>query len=217
MNTSEAINELAAALAKAQGEIQNPAKNHTNPHYRTRYADLTDGLDVIRPTLSRHGLAFVQATEVDGDMLMLRTRLLHTSGQFIDAVYPVCRVGKHQEMGSALTYAKRYCLFSLVGVAGDDDDDGNTAGNGAPPPARKPEPPQNTVGRKLAEAYAAKAMVDIAETDSADRLGVWWKAEAKNRALHFDNGAHADLLKDIRDAAAERGKELAEPAKEAAQ
>jgi hypothetical protein len=127
MQTSEQINELAAALAKAQGEIQNPEKTQTNPHFKSKYADLAGGLDTIRPTLARHGLSVVQMTRADGDMVFLHSRLLHASGQWMEATYPVCRMGKHQEMGSALTYARRYALFALVGVAGDEDDDGNAA------------------------------------------------------------------------------------------
>jgi hypothetical protein len=135
MNTSDSINEIATALAKAQGEIQNPAKNRVNPHFKSKYADIADGLDVIRPTLSKHGVAFIQATEFDGENVTLRTRLLHTSGQWIESSYPVGKFVKHQELGASLTYAKRQALFSIVGVAGDDDDDGNSAT--ATPGARK--------------------------------------------------------------------------------
>lgn len=149
MNTSDQINELAAALAKAQGEIQNPAKNRVNPHFKSKYADIADGLDVIRPTLSKFGIAFVQATELQDDVVILRTRMIHTSGQWIESTYPVGRFVKHQELGASLTYAKRQALFCIVGVAGDDDDDGNSAT--ATPGNRRPtdttrlphrEPPQ---------------------------------------------------------------------------
>jgi len=152
MNTSQDIAELAAALASAQGEIKNPPKNRTNPHFKSKYADLADGLDVIRPVLSKHGLSFVQVTEMDGDAILLRTRLMHKSGQWIDGTYPVARAANsHQALGSSLSYAKRYALFSLVGVHGDEDDDGNAAA--------QPEPrtrQQQAQARSLEKAQIGK-------------------------------------------------------------
>ena len=124
MNTSESINEIATALAKAQAKIRNPAKNKVNPHFKSKYADLADGLDVIRPALSEQGIAFIQPTEVVDDGVILRTRLIHSSGQWIESTYPVSKLTQHQQMGAALTYAKRQSLFALVGVCGDDDLDG---------------------------------------------------------------------------------------------
>ena len=137
MRTSDEINELAAALAKAQGVIANPDKGKVNPHFKSRYADIADGLEVIRPALSAQGLAFVQTTEVDRNAdVLLTTRLIHASGQWIESDYPVGRAGDHQKLGASLTYAKRQSLFALVGVAGAlDDDDGNEASKGAPAPA----------------------------------------------------------------------------------
>ena len=132
MRTSDDINELSAALAKAQGALANPPKDRRNPHFNSDYADLTAGLKVIRPAIAAHGLSVVQMTRVNGDMMLLDTRLLHSSGQWIECEYPVCKVGiPPQQVGSALTYARRYALFSLVGIAGEnDDDDGNGAQNG---------------------------------------------------------------------------------------
>ena len=153
MNTSQEISELAGGLAAAQGEIKNPAKNRTNPHFKSKYADLADGLDAIRPVLSKHGLSFVQVTEVDGESILLRTRLMHKSGQWIEGVYPVARIGNatHQAIGSSLSYAKRYALFSLVGVHGDEDDDGNAA---APPEPRSRQ--QQAQQRSLERAKIGK-------------------------------------------------------------
>ena len=147
MQTSEHVNELAAAMAKAQAVIRNPAKDKTNPHFRATYADIESGLDVIRPALSSHGIAFFQATDVVDDAVILRTRLIHLSGQWLESSYPVGKLGPHQQMAAALTYAKRQALFALVGVHGEDeDDDGQTAGNAdirqssAPAQPAKPSP-----------------------------------------------------------------------------
>ncbi len=129
MQTSEHIDQIAMALAAAQAEIQNPAKDATNPHFKSTYADLPSGLKAIRPALSKHGIAVLQMTRMDGECMYLDTRLAHKSGQWIGSSYYVARFPvKHQEAGSALTYARRYALFALVGIAGDDDDDdGNAA------------------------------------------------------------------------------------------
>jgi ERF superfamily len=126
MNTSESINEIAAAMAKAQAVIMNPIKTKTNPHFKSSYADLASGLDVIRPALSAHGIAIFQATEIVEDGVILKTRLVHSTGQWIESTYPVSKFAPHQQLGAALTYSKRQALFSLVGVCGDDDDDGNS-------------------------------------------------------------------------------------------
>ncbi len=131
---------LAEALARAQGEIRNPGKSAENPHFKSRYANLADGIMAIRESLSKHGIAYVQTTRVDGGVLYLTTALIHAvSGDSIESEWPVGAFEKltPQQMGSALTYARRYSLFGMVGISGaDDDDDGNAAsekrgGNGS--------------------------------------------------------------------------------------
>ena len=127
MKTSDNIEHLSTALAAAQGALKNPPKNKVNPHFKSRYVDLSDGLDAIRECLSKNGLAFIQGTSISDGMIVLNTRITHKSGQWLESDYPVGGLGRPQEMGSAMTYARRYALFSLVGVAGEDDDDGNAA------------------------------------------------------------------------------------------
>ena len=127
MKTSDNIEHLSTALATAQGALKNPPKNKVNPHFKSRYVDLSDGLDAIRECLSKNGLAFIQGTSISDGMIVLNTRITHKSGQWLESDYPVGGLGRPQEMGSAMTYARRYALFSLVGVAGEDDDDGNAA------------------------------------------------------------------------------------------
>ena len=123
MKTSEQINELAAALAAAQGMMENAIMNRTNPHFKTKYADLAAVLNAARKPLSANGLAIVQ-TIGDG---VLHTRLLHTSGQWIASEHPLPMSGRPQEIGSALTYARRYSLSALIGIAADEDDDATGA------------------------------------------------------------------------------------------
>ena len=127
MKTSDNIEHLSTALAAAQGALKNPPKNKVNPHFKSRYVDLSDGLDTIRECLSKNGLAFIQGTSISDSMIVLNTRITHKSGQWLESDYPVGGLGRPQEMGSAMTYARRYALFSLVGVAGEDGDDGNAA------------------------------------------------------------------------------------------
>ena len=128
MKTSSTTKGLSAALAKALATIANPSKDATNPHFKSKYATLDGGLVVIREALSSVGISFSQATRMDGDLLMLDTRLM-LGDEWLEGEYPVCKFpARQQEIGSALTYARRYSLFAIVGVAGEDDDDAN-AGN----------------------------------------------------------------------------------------
>jgi len=127
MHQSEQINELAAALAKAQGAMQNATMNRTNPHFKSKYADLSSVLDAIRAPLASSGLAVAQTMLATERGMTLRTTLMHSSGQFIATEYPLPATQRPHEMGSALTYARRYSLSALVCNASDEDDDGNVA------------------------------------------------------------------------------------------
>jgi hypothetical protein len=134
-SSSESIGTIAAALAKAQAELTNPEKSLIgiihSPFPREgdrtfRYAPLSSGLDIVRKSLGRHEIATIQATAIDKDagLLRLTTVLAHSSGEWISSEWPVCQitdVASAQRMGAALTYARRYALFTLVGIAGEDD------------------------------------------------------------------------------------------------
>ena len=133
--SSETVAALAAALAKAQAELVNPEKSLTAT-IRTgragegersfRYAPLSSGLDIVRKTLGQHEIATLQTTAIDqaAGMVNLTTMLAHASGEWIASDWPVCPIAETanpQRMGAALTYARRYALFTLVGIAGEDD------------------------------------------------------------------------------------------------
>jgi ERF superfamily len=135
--SSESVAALAAALAKAQAELINPEKSLTAT-IRTgrpgegqrsfRYAPLSSGLDIVRKTLGQHEIATLQTTAIDqtAGMVNLTTTLAHASGEWIASDWPVCPIAETanpQRMGAALTYARRYALFTLVGIAGEDDID----------------------------------------------------------------------------------------------
>jgi hypothetical protein len=133
--SSDTIGAIATALAKAQIELQNPEKALTatiqSPFPREamrtfRYAALSSGLDLIRKSLGRQEIATVQTTSIDeaAGLIRLTTVLAHSSGEWISSDWPVCAVSETaapQRMGAALTYARRYALFTLVGIAGEDD------------------------------------------------------------------------------------------------
>lgn len=124
---SEQINEIAAALAKAQGAIEGASKDKVNPAFRSKYADLASVWDAAREPLSSNGLSVVQIPNNTPDGLDLVTMLMHSSGQWISSRYPIRPVKNDpQGIGSAITYGRRYSLMALVGIA-PEDDDGNAA------------------------------------------------------------------------------------------
>jgi len=128
----EPVNELMAALAKAQAEMSNAPFNRENPHFRSKYADLAAIRDATIPHLAKHGLSVHQVTKLNGDRdMLLLTRLGHSSGQWIESVYPLPYSDKPHIMGSALTYGRRYCWASICGIAAEEDDDANAANDAA--------------------------------------------------------------------------------------
>jgi hypothetical protein len=133
--SSETIGTIAAALAKAQAQLVNPEKSLVatirsdrsgEAEQSFRYAPLSSGLDIVRKTLSQHEIATVQTTAIDetAGIVRLSTILAHASGEWIASDWPVCAISETatpHRMGAALTYARRYALFTLVGIAGEDD------------------------------------------------------------------------------------------------
>lgn len=122
---------LATALAKAQAECENVAFNRSNPHFKSRYADLSAVRDAIVPVFAKHGLSILQAPHYDQfEGFGLETRLMHESGEEITWRFPLPGdVNKMQQVGSAITYARRYTLSAIAGIASEEDDDGNAAQN----------------------------------------------------------------------------------------
>lgn len=124
------LNKLAPALAKAQSELSNATLNKINPHFKSKYADLAGIRDTVTPVLTKHGLSIVQYTDVTNIGFCLVTMLLHESGQYIEGRYPLPELlEKPQAMGSAVTYARRYTLSAMCGIAAEEDDDGEAAQN----------------------------------------------------------------------------------------
>jgi hypothetical protein len=221
--SSESVAAIATALAKAQIELSNPEKamvgtiynNRSESPQSFRYASLSSGLDIVRKALGGHQIAIAQTTDIDraGGTLNLTTVLLHTSGEWISSHWPVCQLSETsapRRMGAALTYARRYALFTMVGIAGEDDldappDAGNDAGEGLkaavtsrarnPAPASAPArpnqlqpgngsnpPAQEKLGAEESAAIRAQLLQEI-ETLPADDLQLRAIAilKAKNR------------------------------------
>ena len=188
--SSSSIGNLAAALAKAQVELVNPEKSMvaTMPadgkvaaEQIFRYAPLSSGLDIVRKTLGQHEIATVQATAIDhaAGLVNVTTTLAHSSGEWISSDWPVCSLedmASPKRMGAALTYARRYALFALVGIAGEDDLDA--------PDLNAPEP---------AEAVAERPLLNARTRPNGGRKYFGRKIAADRAAKEHVNSANAGL------------------------
>ena len=198
---SETIGAIAAALAKAQAELTNPEKSltatirasHPRDDQTFRYAALSSGLDIVRKALGGHEIATVQTTAIDKEagLIRLTTTLAHSSGEWLSSEWPVCPIAETaapRRMGAALTYARRYALFTLVGIAGEDDldapdlaegvkgdaankrgaaDEDNVAARSQPAAAADLRPPATSAARR-AEKLARPARTILAPDQSAE-------------------------------------------------
>jgi ERF superfamily len=215
---SEQIGAIAAALAKAQLELSNPEKSLVatirSPFPREgdrtfRYASLASGLDIVRKTLGAHEIATVQTTAIDqaSGQIRLTTLLAHASGEWISSDWPVCAAQETaHRMGAALSYARRYALFALVGIAGEDDLDapdlepvpvaspGGLPGqngrmlNGSKPNGSKPKPVRVMLASGPSAAVRDQLVAEIGNLKSEVELAVWAKGSlpSKNTLLAED-------------------------------
>ena len=212
--SAETIGALAAALAKAQAELTNPEKSLTatlpagspGEADRTfRYAPLASGLDIVRKCLGRHEIAVVQTTAIDQEagLVRLTTMLAHASGEWLSSDWPVCAIAETaspHRMGAALTYARRYALFAMVGIAGEDDLDapdllapsaaksrgaftsgsdpkGNgQAGSRSTAPGRRPPAPRPAAAALNPDQSAqlrTRFLAELGALGTADQLAEW--------------------------------------------
>ena len=192
MRSSDQINELAAALAKVQGNLKPALKDSENPAFKTggkvsKYADLTSVWEACREGLAKNDIAVMQAHDVTdaGDIMI--TRLTHKSGQWVESHYPLRPVqNTPQGFASATTYARRISLASMVGVVADDDDGNAASGTHDDRPAlRAVEPPQATMagrkieaqGKRTAGRYKADCFAALAKITTNAELTAWSDAE----------------------------------------
>jgi hypothetical protein len=155
MKNSESINELAKALSAFQGEVENAAKLATNPFFKSKYADLGEVLNTIRPLMGKNGLSLAQFPSftgtIDQGILNVESILMHSSGQWLSEVFstPVAKGITPQALGSAVTYLRRYAAAGILGVGAEDDDGeaashkptGTTANQGGTKEPEKPKAP----------------------------------------------------------------------------
>lgn len=147
---SDSVAALAAALAKAQGEVENAHKDAKNPHFRSSYATLAEILNTVRPVLAKHGLSVVQMPGFAEGVVTVDTMLMHASGEWIrSTVGAPAQKADPQGVGSAITYLRRYSLAAVCGIA-QEDDDGEAAAQ-APQGNRQSQRPKASSGGKATE------------------------------------------------------------------
>lgn len=176
MMQSESIKELATALAKAQGVMAGAKKDCTNPFFHSKYADLASMWDACRQPLSENGLSVVQTTHVDADRVYLLTQLFHNSGEWIQGKYPITPTKNDpQGMGSAITYARRYTLAAIVGIAPEDDDGNAASGKDADTKKVIPEPQKKQLPAIPPALPFEQAKKRMSELDNLPAMRNWWK------------------------------------------
>lgn len=157
---SEQINELASALAKAQGEMGHAIKDSTNPGYRSKYADLAACWDACRGPLSKNQLAIWQGTAFEDGKVQITTVLMHSSGQWVsDTLSLVPNKIDPQGQGSAITYGRRYGLMAAVGLAPAEEDDGHNSSNRDTYQARAPLASDNHLAKNAGTKPAAGTII----------------------------------------------------------
>lgn len=193
MKTTDNIGEIAAALAAAQAQMGAALKDSSNPHFRSRYADLASVVEATRPHLAAHGIAIVQMPETckETGEVAVTTALIHKSGQIIACrLSAVCKDLAPQPVGSAITYLRRYGLMAVAGIAPDDDDGEAAMGRQYQQPERRPEPsrppPPAPAPDELAAAVLSRCNQLGCQVSPA-RAG--FIADALLRAMHGDSGA----------------------------
>jgi hypothetical protein len=209
--SSSNIGTLAAALAKAQSEIANPEKSLTativSPFPREgsrtfRYAPLSSGLDLVRKCLGQHEIATVQTTAIDGDsgLIRLTTALVHSSGEWVTSDWPVCPVSETaapHRLGAALTYARRYALFTLVGIAGEDDLDAPDLSPAVVPPASQNGPPRPHQGPDGLLHHPSPSQRVSQPMPSSDRRAHTGRAKPASFSPEASDKLRAQLLSDL--------------------
>jgi len=168
MHQSETIGSLAGALAKAQAQIRNPALDAVNPHFKNRYASLASHLDAIRAPLAAQGLAIVQSVETGDGQVAVVTTLIHASGEWMRSGVgmPLPERSTAQQLGSVVTYLRRYSLAAFCLIVGDTDDD-------ADGDRRDREEPRRESAAALLDPTPKKATKPAPRADAPRKRGAW--------------------------------------------
>ena len=203
------LNEIGAALAKAQADMTNPKFDRENPHFRNRFASLAAVRDAVIPVLAKHGISLTQDLTSEGNAVRCLTILTHASGQqmrFGPLSMPATKADA-QGLGSAATYARRYALMAVAGVVGDEDDDANEA-SGKPAASNSlTNDPRGELGKKVDTKLVnkwSKAIID--QIDNPSRIVEIWDEVKEDHDLAVAVWAALpksarDRIKDAREAA----------------
>ena len=211
MKQSEDLDQLAKALSEAQAEMPVVAKEKSNPFFKSKYADLSAVIQGCSPIITKHGLSVSQFPDFDGEHDLLTTRLLHESGQWLEASMRLLPIKQDpQAQGSALTYARRYAYCACLGIVADEDDDGNAAsrpnGNGShqtqqtsttKPTAAKSEP---DTGREMRGLFAILNGIKMLKEDDARHK---WASEVLGREVATFSGIGSEDIVLLKKAAKE--------------
>ena len=173
MKTSESIKQIVGGLLGVQNEIKGMRPDASNPFFKNKYITLDGILEYVRPILTSAGVVVIQNAHGEGEYAEVTTMLIHVSGEYIQTDTLRLRPSKNdaQQMGSAITYAKRYQLSALLGISSDIDDDGNAAAQ----PSKGSDTPIGTVTKSLSEKQVSRFYA-IAKSNGYD-------ADAANKAL----------------------------------
>lgn len=174
------MKHLIASLIKFQKEVKPIPKNKINPHYKSKYAELSVVIDVCQPALNNHGLAVIQTLKTAPEDNLLITHLLHESGESISSEVYLPRIQDPQKLTSAITYLRRASYLSIVGLTADDDLDGNDAIDSSP----RQQYNNNQASPKQSSPQAAPLASD-AQKNALKKMGIEFdpkitKAEASN-------------------------------------
>jgi len=208
MQTSDQINELASALAKAQAAMHGAAKSAENPFFKSKYADLAAVVEACREALTTNGIAVVQSPTTDGPHVSLETWLIHSSGQFMaGTVTATAKDDSPQSVGSAVTYLRRYALQSFAGVAPEDDDAEAAQGRGKPATVA---PLPTVIPAGYVEWFAK--MSGVANT-GIEALRTAWKDSQQDYRDHtmLTNNAGWEGLKSLAEKKTAEAKKTASP------
>lgn len=212
MNKSDSIKELAIALAKFQSKVKDPRKDADNPFFKSKYVELDSILSCARPVLSECGLSIMQfPSNGDGQTVSIVTLLMHESGEFIESDPLIMKPEKStpQGIGSCITYARRYSLSAILGLAWEEDDDGNAASQGAkqkdqPKPNMKNKYLNDTMNTaekanitpdqvlviivwKFGDGKTSKDLTEAQAKDLSINIVKWWK-ELTAEGIKADGG-----------------------------
>ena len=199
----KATPELFAALAAAQGEVENAAKSSNNPHFKSKYADLAEVLNTVRPVFAKHGLSITQSTAFNGALVSVTTLVGHKGGGLIYSTAS-CVPSKTdaQGIGSATTYLRRYSLAAMAGIAQEDDDGNAASHNGKPQPVKAEGQPTSgvweaqdaatqaglmkiaaTVGEfmEAGDATGAHEFIERQGLNTDEKAALWTRLDSKTR------------------------------------